>query len=118
MTSRYQKEVNALTAALNREETRAEAADLLRSLIDKIVLKPKENGKYAIDLHGDLAGILTIASGKHKKVGTNDPIMRQVKMMTDYDGSLQNGDQEKLDESSSEVTTPCQGGPKTYLRQG
>ncbi len=52
---------------LNPEETRAEAAGLLRSLIDKIVLKPQENGKeYAIDLHGDLAGILTIASVKHK----------------------------------------------------
>lgn len=118
MASRYQKEVNALTAALNREETRAEAADLLRSLIDKIVLKPKENGKeYAIDLHGDLAGILTIASGKHKKVGTNDPIMQQVKMMTDYDGSHQNGEQEKLDESSSEITTPSQGGQMARLRQ-
>ena len=113
--SRYQKEVNALTAALNREETRAEAADLLRTLIDKIVLKPKEDGKdYAIDLHGDLAGILTIASGKHKKIGTNDPIMQQVKMMTDYDSSHQDGEQD----SSAESKAPAQVGQIAQPVQG
>ena len=89
------------------EETRAEAADLLRTLIDKIVLKPKENEKdYAIDLHGEQAGIRTIASGKHKKIGTNDPIMQQVKMMTDYDSSHQNGEQD----SSAESKAPAQVG--------
>ena len=51
------------------------------------------------------------------KVGTNDPLMQQVKMMTDYDGSHQNGEQEKLDESSSEITTPSQGGQTARLRQ-
>ena len=106
-SSHNQEEVHAVTAALNLEETSAEAADLLRSLIGKIVLKPNENGKeYAIDLHGDLAGILTIVSGTHKKVGTYDPIMQQVQMMTEYDDSYQNGEQEKRSESSSESTIP------------
>ena len=41
-----------------------------------------------------LAGILTIASGKHKKIGTNDPIMQQVKMMTEYESSHQNSEQD------------------------
>ncbi len=64
ISSRYYKEVTGLIQALHREEIRTEAADLLRGLIDKIVLKPKEGSKeYAIDLHGDLAGILTVASG-------------------------------------------------------
>ena len=86
MSSRYYKEVTGLIQALNREETRAEAADLLRSLIDKIVLKPKECGKeYAIDLHGDLAGILTVASGKNKKIREDDPMVQQVKNMIEGD---------------------------------
>jgi len=54
MSQRYQKEVEALRVSLNREETRTEAADLLRGLIDKIVLTPKVVGtEYAIDLHGE-----------------------------------------------------------------
>ena len=65
MFLRYQKEVNALRESLNRKETRSEATDLLIGLIDKIVLTPKACGKeYAIDLHGDLAGILTVSAGK------------------------------------------------------
>jgi len=43
--------LEALRVSLNREETRTEAADLLRGLIDKIVLMPKAFGtEYAIDL--------------------------------------------------------------------
>ena len=69
MADRYQQEINALRESLNREATKSEAADLLRGLIDKIVLKPKpDTKKYAIDLHGDLAGILTAAAGKQQRV--------------------------------------------------
>jgi site-specific DNA recombinase len=51
---------------LNREENRAEAADILRSLIDRIELTPNRQGKLDIDLYGDLAGILSLAG---KKIG-------------------------------------------------
>ena len=100
MALRYQQEVNALTAALNRDETKAEAADLLRSLIDKIILKPRNRNnkkEYAIDLRGDLAGILTIASGKQKKISEYDPIMQQAKLMTAYNGR-QTGEQDFPDD--------------------
>ena len=84
MSQRYQKEVEALRISLNREETRAEAAGLLRNLINQIVLTPKACGtQYAIDLHGDLAGILTVAAGKQQKISDNDPLLQQVKMMTE-----------------------------------
>ena len=43
------------------EEKRIEAADILRSLVDQIVLTPVD-GKMEIDVQGDLAGILTIAT--------------------------------------------------------
>lgn len=40
--------------------TQAEAAEILRSLIDAIVLTPAEDELH-IEVQGDLAGILTIA---------------------------------------------------------
>ena len=43
--------------------TRAEAGTILRSLIDKIILTPREGEKgLSVDLVGDLAGILSIAT--------------------------------------------------------
>lgn len=84
MSLRYQEEVNALRESLNRKETRSEEADLLRGLIDKIVLTPKACGKeYAIDLHGDLTGILTVSAGKQQRIDECDPLLQQVKMMTE-----------------------------------
>ncbi len=87
MSMRYQNEVNALRESLNKEDARAQAAELLRSLIDKIILTPKANGTdYAIDLHGDLAGILTVSAGKQKRIDQNDTLLQQVKMMTENEG--------------------------------
>ena len=59
-----------------------------------------------------LAGILTIVSGKHKKIGTNDPIMQQVKMMTEYESSHQNSEQDNPAESKApaqvgQIAQPC-----------
>jgi hypothetical protein len=40
---------------------------LIRSLVEKVVLTPDpESGELALDLHGDLAGILDIAANKGK----------------------------------------------------
>jgi len=63
MALQYGKRVQQLYEALQdeEEEKRIEAADILRSLVDKIVLRPVD-GKVEIDAQGDLAGILTIAS--------------------------------------------------------
>ena len=68
MAHHYQKEVKALIASLNNQEHRQEAADLIRSLIEKIILTPKEdNSGLYIDLKGDLAGILTMAANRKSK---------------------------------------------------
>jgi hypothetical protein len=55
----YGEHVTALHLALGAgdDQDRAEAAERLRSLVSKIVLTP-EDGKLAIDVHGDLGGIL------------------------------------------------------------
>ncbi len=68
MAHHYKKEVKALIASLNNQEHRQEAADLIRSLIEKIILTPKEdNSGLYIDLKGDLAGILTMAASRQSK---------------------------------------------------
>ena len=57
-----------LRNALDRKDGRGEAAEHLRALIDKIVLTPEQGREdLRIDLHGDLAGILSIASQKRAR---------------------------------------------------
>ncbi|MBT8108100.1 MAG: recombinase family protein [Gammaproteobacteria bacterium] len=73
MANRYRQEVENLKEALNRKNARAEASEHLRALIGKIVLTP-ESGRdeLRIDLHGDLAGILQIASQKQARPGNKN----------------------------------------------
>ncbi|WP_246226277.1 zinc ribbon domain-containing protein [Chelativorans xinjiangense] len=55
----YAKKVGRLTKALNRPEERAEAAETLRTLIEKIVLRPGANrGEIDALLYGELGTIL------------------------------------------------------------
>ena len=63
MAGYYRRQVESLHEALNTgpEAERLKAADLLRSLISAIVLTPSESG-LEMDVQGDLAVILTIAS--------------------------------------------------------
>ncbi|MDE4100292.1 recombinase family protein [Phaeobacter gallaeciensis] len=63
MSARYRQEVERLIDLLNSEHHRSEASDLIRSMIEAIVLTPAEDRDGPIiDLVGDLAGILSIAS--------------------------------------------------------
>ncbi len=55
----YRKKVEDLAAALSDESIRREAADVLRGLIDKIVLTP-DGDRLKAELHGDLAQILAM----------------------------------------------------------
>jgi hypothetical protein len=56
-----------------------EAADILRSLVDRIELRQQE--KLEIDLYGDLAGILTLAGKKDRPLDQNDQSVQQVKVV-------------------------------------
>lgn len=70
MAQRYRREVENLRNALDRKDGRSEATEHLRALIDKIVLTPEKGREdLRIDLHGDLAGILGIASQKRARPG-------------------------------------------------
>jgi hypothetical protein len=66
MAAHYRQEVAKLRETLNDDETRYEATELIRSLIDKIVLLPDERHekRLKMNLYGDLAGMLSMASGQ------------------------------------------------------
>ena len=81
MAAQYHQQVANLAQVLNRKENRGEAADILRSLIDRIELRPNQQGKLEIDLYGDLAGILTLAGNRGKPLDQNDQSVQQVKVV-------------------------------------
>ena len=81
MAQRYRKVIKNLRQTLNHEDGRAEAHLHLRSLIEKIILTPQsEKDELYIDLHGDLAGILRIASQENpmKNKSLNEKRLRQI----------------------------------------
>jgi site-specific DNA recombinase len=82
----YARKVRDLVGALNEDGTREEAADLLRGLIEKIVLRPDgdaPNG-HAVELYGELGAILVLCSvpgGTNAKARTGGAGFRQVTMV-------------------------------------
>ena len=69
----YHRKISELESALNADGIKTEAAEILRSLIDRVVLTPEGNAVdgLAAALTGDLAAILALCeSGKNKKQHT------------------------------------------------
>ncbi len=60
----YHRKVEALREALDRDDTRSEAATILRGLIDEIRLTP-DDGQLGIYLVGNLAKILDLCAKKN-----------------------------------------------------
>ncbi len=54
-----------LNESLQSDETKAEAAEIVRTLVDRVTLVPEE-GRLAVVLRGDLAAMLRFAAGKKK----------------------------------------------------
>jgi site-specific DNA recombinase len=71
MADLYRTKVEKLASALLREDTRLEASEMLRGLIDSIVLIPDE-GQLRIDLRGSLAAMLTAAQQTKRSPETGD----------------------------------------------
>ena len=81
MGERYRQAVTRLREALNEPARRAEAAEIIRGLIDCIVLRPEGDGRkkaLTIDLTGHLAGILNVAGAARDGVPASD---RQTKLV-------------------------------------
>jgi site-specific DNA recombinase len=64
----YRERVSGLYEALQQEAARAAASDVIRSLVSEIILTPSA-GELLVDLRGDLAGILAVASSDKQKPG-------------------------------------------------
>lgn len=74
MASRYHQSIKELRQQLSEGKANNQAAEHIRSLIEKIVLTPRDGEKeLSIDLYGDLAGILNMA--------TEDKDMREDKRL-------------------------------------
>ena len=71
-----------LITALHDPNYRYEATDKIRGLIDKITFTPKPNGGLTVNLHGDLAEILTIAAGK--KDSETEELIQQVRSIVPF----------------------------------
>ncbi|GAA4778274.1 recombinase family protein [Stakelama sediminis] len=60
---RYRDELEKLHTGLTSEENRTEAFDVIRGLIDRVIVQPQEDG-YSVTLEGDLCAILNLAGDK------------------------------------------------------
>ena len=61
----YRRRMQHLTAALDDPEMRAEAAEVIRSAVDEVILTPGDKrGDVRVSLRGDLMGILDIAADR------------------------------------------------------
>jgi site-specific DNA recombinase len=76
----YHSKVAALHEALADEASRDEAFELIRSLIDKVVVTPAE-GDLHIDLHGELAGILGLCREGRRGGGFDEEMVAQIKVV-------------------------------------
>ncbi|MCK4945768.1 MAG: recombinase family protein, partial [Alphaproteobacteria bacterium] len=79
---KYKQEVQNLIVSLNSSDRRMEAAEILRSLIDKITLTPDKDGeKLVVDLYGDLAGILSVSAEKKASSEDKELLFKQAETL-------------------------------------
>jgi DNA invertase Pin-like site-specific DNA recombinase len=79
MAELYRQKVTTLAQALERSETRTEATEALRGLIDAIVMTP-DDGALRIELRGNLAAMLSAATNAKRSPETGD-LSLQVQMV-------------------------------------
>ena len=76
----YRNKVERLEASLNEPGTGREAFELLRGLIDSIILTPAADGKLEIELRGDLAEILAVSQAAKTRASSKEKAL-QIKMV-------------------------------------
>ncbi|MCC0013333.1 MAG: recombinase family protein [Hoeflea sp.] len=83
MGERYRQAVSDLRSLLANRDTNAEVRQIVRSLIDRIVVHPPEdNGKAAlIDIEGALAGILSVCQETTKGHSVSGSDLVQIKLV-------------------------------------
>jgi site-specific DNA recombinase len=76
----YRRKIAALHEALEDEATRDEAMELIRSLIEAIVLVP-DQGSLKVEVRGELAAILAYGEGRKKPGRMDRAFAEQIKMV-------------------------------------
>ncbi|MEM7677007.1 MAG: recombinase family protein, partial [Myxococcota bacterium] len=81
MADEYRKQVAKIVSGLRNERTRNQAVEIIRSLIDKVVLRQPDRGDgLVVDLYGDLAGILKVASLQHSAEAESENEVRNLQL--------------------------------------
>ena len=80
MAELYHTKVTQLAEALEGVESRSEATEVLRGLIDEITLTPRD-GVLQIDLKGNLAAMLSAARNAKWRSSDTDDLHLQVKLV-------------------------------------
>ena len=57
----YRRQVENLHEALNAPDSRTEAAEILRGIIERINVTPLERGAFEMDLTGDIVNMIEFA---------------------------------------------------------
>jgi site-specific DNA recombinase len=84
MAGTYRERVASLCIALAHENSHAEAAALIRTLVDRIELAPVvQDGRktLSITLHGALAGIVGSPQNAKGPLGESDPVVECTKLV-------------------------------------
>ncbi len=78
----YRRKVEQLQEALNHPEIRDEAIQVLRGLLERVVVAPIEGG-FDVEIVGEIAQMIEIGLGKSKKKGPilNERMTRSVKVV-------------------------------------
>src|SRR5680860_770260 len=78
----YRRKVEQLQEALNHPEIRDEAIQVLRGLLERVVVAPIEGG-FNVEIVGEIAQMIEIGLGKGKKKGPvlNERMARSVKVV-------------------------------------
>ncbi len=56
----YRRKVETLEIALQDDAIRPEAIEILRSIMERVVVTPRKDGAPRVELHGDLARLITV----------------------------------------------------------
>src|SRR5262249_20309303 len=70
----YGEKVARLREALNADDSRTEASEIIRGLIEEIRLVPEEGGGLKIELAGELAALVNLANQHPRSSGTRVPV--------------------------------------------
>ncbi len=80
MSEIYRRRVENLHNLLIDPASKDEASEIIRSLIDRIVLSPM-NGELQIDLQGELAAILNLCQDSKKPTAEIRDGLKQIKLV-------------------------------------